>query len=95
MSKDKDGKPKLGSKRGALAGIGSLEHLQKALWQIISKLKAEISDQGTLIEVLPLKAVHSLATLAGVYCRLHEVADLESRLSALEQQVLEKDITDS
>lgn len=75
--------PKLGSARGGLAKIGSMHDLQEALWEIIAKLKGE----GKLIDVLPLKAAHTLATLAGVYVRLHEVADLAPRMEALEARL--------
>jgi hypothetical protein len=51
------------------------------------KRAGELADQGTLIDVLALKAAHTLATLSGVFVRLHETADLEARLSALEQKV--------
>jgi hypothetical protein len=90
MPDGKDGKPKLGATRGALSKIGSLEELQAALWSIIDKLRGELSEQGTLLDTLPLKAVHSFATLSGVYVRLHESVDLEARLTALEQKVEEK-----
>lgn len=87
MANDKVVKPKLGAKRGGLAKIGGVAELQAALWEIIIKLKEELSEEGKLIEVLPLKAVHTLATLAGVFVRLHEAADLEGRLTALERKV--------
>lgn len=75
-------KPKLGARRGALAKIGDMKALQAALWEVIDRLKSEIATKGELIDVLPLKACHTLATLAGVYVKLHEVADLGPRLEA-------------
>lgn len=70
-----------------LAKIGSMRQLQVALWEVIDKLRNEIATKGELIDVLPLKACHTLATLAGVYVRLHEVADLAPRLEAVEAQL--------
>jgi hypothetical protein len=90
MSNRPDARPKLGGKRGSLSKIGSMEQLQAALCEIIAKLKSELAEQGTLLDTLPLKAVHSFATLSGVYVRLHETADLEARLTALAQKVEEK-----
>jgi hypothetical protein len=87
MPTGKDGRPRLGSKRGALSEIGSMQELQGALGEVIDKLRTELAKEGALIETLPLKAAHTLATLAGVFVRLHETADLEARLSALEQRV--------
>jgi hypothetical protein len=87
MSNKPDPRPKLGGKRGSLSKIGSVEQLQAALWEIIAKLRSELAEQGTLIDVLPLKAAHTLATLAGVFVRLHETADLEVRLTDLERKV--------
>jgi hypothetical protein len=48
MSNRPDPRPKLGGKRGALSKIGSMEQLQAALWEIIAKLKSELTEQGTL-----------------------------------------------
>lgn len=77
-------KPRLGSARGSLAKIGDMRQLQAALWEVIDKLKSEMATKGELIDVLPLKACHTLATLGGVYCRLHEIADIGPRLAAIE-----------
>ncbi|MFH0341856.1 MAG: hypothetical protein ACHBNF_06920 [Chromatiales bacterium] len=44
-----------------------MHDLQEALWEIIAKLKVELTVKGKLTDVLPLKAAHTLATLAGVY----------------------------
>lgn len=90
MPAGKDPKPKLGSKRGGLAKIGTMRELQLALWEVIERLKTEIVQQGTIMEVLPLKAAHTLATLAGVYVRLHEVSDLDLRMAAIEAHINEE-----
>jgi hypothetical protein len=87
MSNRPDPRPKLGGKRGSLSKIGDMQDLKAALWEVIAKLKDEIANQGQLLDVIPLKAAHTLATLAGVFVRLHETADLESRLTALEQRI--------
>jgi hypothetical protein len=90
MPDGKTTKPKLGSKRGSLAKLGTIQELQLALWEIILQLKDEIAKQGTLMDTLPLKACHVAATLGGVYARLHETANLEERIARLEQKVEEK-----
>jgi hypothetical protein len=82
-------KPKLGAPRGSLAKLGDMKKLQDALWEIIAKLQEELAAQGTLIDALPLKAAHTLATLAGVFVRLHETASLEERLTLLERKILD------
>lgn len=86
----KRAKPRLGASRGGLAKIGNMRDLQRALWEVIDKLRGEIKAKNELIDTLPLKACHTFATLAGVYVRLHEVADLAPRMELLEKALADQ-----
>jgi hypothetical protein len=82
-------KPKFSAERGVMARIGSIAELQAAVWEVIDKLRVEIGQQGTLMDSVPLKACHAVGTLAGVYARLHEINDLDSRLAEVERRLSE------
>jgi hypothetical protein len=60
--------------------------LQRVLWRTILQVEA-LLDVRPYAPELVLKAAHALAQLAGPYTRLLETADLEARLTALEQRL--------
>jgi hypothetical protein len=82
-------KPKFSAEGGVMARIGSIAELQAAVGEVIDKLRVEIGQQGTLMDSVPLKACHAVGTLAGVYARLHEINDLDSRLAEVARRLSE------
>jgi hypothetical protein len=56
------------------------------LWRTILEVESLLDVRPPATDVV-LKSAHALAQLAGAYTRLVETADLEARLSALEQSM--------
>lgn len=67
---------------------GDLPALQRVLWFGVLESEA-LPLKGSTSPEHRLKAIHALATIGGAYARLLEVSELEKRLSALEQRLVE------
>jgi hypothetical protein len=63
---------------------GNLAELQRVLWRTVLEVEALLDTRPPSTEVV-LRCAHALAQLAGAYKGVVEVADIEARLSALEQ----------
>lgn len=80
---------RLGVKRGLLAEVDSIGEIKERIYEIIDRLNKEllVDENGnpkSIIAEMPLKACNAIATLAGVYARLHETGTIEIRLQAIE-----------
>ncbi len=64
---------------------GNIEKLELVLWKGVERAEAILQTQD---DVVALKAIHSLATIAGSYLRAVEVGELEARLREVEESVL-------
>jgi len=63
--------------------VGDLTGLQRKIWGAICDAEALRTDAPTV--ELQLKAIHALSQAALVFIKVHEVGELEQRLTALEQ----------
>lgn len=66
---------------------GDLERAKKRLWRAVLRA-SEIIESEDLN--LALRAIHALGQVTLAYAKLHEAADLEARLSALETAVQQR-----
>jgi hypothetical protein len=62
---------------------GDLAALQHKVWGAICDAE-ELRTDGPTVEI-QLKAIHALSQAAMVFLKVHEVGELEQRLTALEQ----------
>ena len=67
-------------------GAGDLRQLRVELWAAICEAADILADRQTDPEV-KLRSISALATAAGVYMKIAEASEFESRLTALEQRV--------
>jgi hypothetical protein len=66
--------------------VGDLERAKKRLWRGILRASEVLEDPDSGVA---LRAIHALAQACGVYVRLFEAAELEERVAALEQALLQ------
>jgi hypothetical protein len=66
---------------------GDLERAKKRLWRAVLRASEIVEDTDPN---LALRGVHALSQALTVYAKLHEAADLEARLSALEAAVQQR-----
>ncbi len=69
---------------------GGLEALKRKLWRALLTSENLLDSDDPQVR---LRAVHALSQGAGVYRSIYETADLEGRLSALEEAAKRKRTT--
>jgi hypothetical protein len=67
---------------------GTIRDLTRVLWRAIQRLDEHLADAD---RDLDLKAVHALSQIAGAYTRAVEVGEIEARLEAVEQQLINQE----
>lgn len=65
---------------------GDLPALKRLLWEVLTRAEALTTDPAIPPDVM-LRGAHAVASLAGVYLRAVEAADLVPRIEALEAEL--------
>jgi hypothetical protein len=65
---------------------GDLAALKRVLWEVLTRAEAITTDPAMPPDLM-LRGAHAVASLAGVYLRAVEAADLVPRIEALEAEL--------
>lgn len=64
---------------------GDIHQLRRVLWGCLLELEADILDAPDANQ--RIRAAHALGTISGAYLKALELADLETRLAAIEARL--------